>query len=177
MHFALFISACRYTHARRYGVGSKHAKAITAEATQIAQQMIADMTGPNGTFRPRSQQRQAESQPLMGGSSGGDGTGGQRDLQQMEENDHHQQETLDEPIRHQSPQSSILDLPPPDLPQRRYDDHATTPVWPLHGGAGAESSAAGTAAANRTLPEIRLEGPEGVHPALRRERAEREIGA
>lgn len=67
-HFALFISACRYTHAQRYGAASNHAKAVTDEATEIARKMIADMTGPNGTFRPisrRQQQTMPESTPLM----------------------------------------------------------------------------------------------------------------
>lgn len=65
-HFALFISACRYTNARRDTVTSKQARAITAEATEIARKMIADMTGPNGGFIPRNQAQQGGSyQPLQ----------------------------------------------------------------------------------------------------------------
>lgn len=98
-HFALFISACRYTHARRYGIGSKYAKKITAEATEIANKMIADMTGPNGPFRPRSQQQQQpEFQPLMATNP---------EMQQTS---------------HQSQHSSGK---APELPQRRYSPVST----------------------------------------------------
>ena len=62
-HFALFISACRYTHQRRHPTYSApYARALTEEATEIARKMIADMTGPNGGFIPTNHQQQ---QPLL----------------------------------------------------------------------------------------------------------------
>ena len=51
LHFALFISACRYTHARRYEKGQQYAKAVTVEATALATNMIRDMGyGPPGPW-------------------------------------------------------------------------------------------------------------------------------
>ena len=70
-HFALFISACRYTHDRRHATTTRQARAITAEATEIARRMIADMTGPNGTFIPKNQTLQTASyQPLQQSDKG-----------------------------------------------------------------------------------------------------------
>ena len=46
LHFALFISACRYTHARRYEQAGRYAKATTEEATAIATKMVRDMGYP-----------------------------------------------------------------------------------------------------------------------------------
>lgn len=42
-HFALFISACRYTHARRHEQGGRYAKALTEEATVLAAKMVREM--------------------------------------------------------------------------------------------------------------------------------------
>jgi hypothetical protein len=62
-HFALFISACRYTHQRNHPMHSAPAaRAVTQEATEIARRMIADMTGPNGQFVPIDQQHQYNQQ-------------------------------------------------------------------------------------------------------------------
>ena len=72
-HFALFISACRSTNDRRRTVTSLQARAITAEATEIARRMIADMTGPHGAFIPMNQSRHGGSyQPLQQSEAGGD---------------------------------------------------------------------------------------------------------
>ncbi|KAL6719862.1 hypothetical protein ACLMJK_001783 [Lecanora helva] len=108
LHFILFVSACRYTHARRYGAGSKHAKAVITEATKLAQQMIADMTGPNGSFRPRTPpppQQQQQQQPQMTSQLGRDNPGGLRQPNNAVSNQH---------SRQISARSSILHLPPPD---------------------------------------------------------------
>ncbi len=106
--------------------------------------MIAEMTGPNGTFRPRSQrQSQQEAQPLIGAH--GD----------MRETD------LRTP-RQPSPRSSIVDLPPPDLPHRRHE-HASS------GYGVAESSNGTNGSGTPAGPEIRVESPGGIHPALRGE--------
>ncbi|KAL2037965.1 hypothetical protein N7G274_009184 [Stereocaulon virgatum] len=64
-HFALFISACRYTHQRNHPMRSvPAAHAVTQEATEIARKMIADMTGPNGQFVPIDKQHQYKQQQL-----------------------------------------------------------------------------------------------------------------
>ena len=96
-HFALFISACRYEHARRRGAGT------TAEASKIAQQIIAVLTGPNGSFRPRTPpQYQAIAPQYESSSHGG--------MQQSAN------ATSTQPSREISGKSSILDLPPPGQP-------------------------------------------------------------
>lgn len=70
-HFALFISACRYTNDRRQSVTRRQSRAITAEATEIACRMIADMTGPNGGFIPIDRAQQGGSyQPLQQSEAG-----------------------------------------------------------------------------------------------------------
>ncbi|CAD6591275.1 MAG: hypothetical protein ASARMPRED_005290 [Alectoria sarmentosa] len=71
-HFALFISACRSTNDRRRTVTSLQARAITAEATEIARRMIADMTGPHGAFIPmnQSQHHGGSYQPLQQSEAG-----------------------------------------------------------------------------------------------------------
>jgi len=68
-YFVFFISACRYTHVRSYNITSKYARIITAETIETANKMVANMTGPDGTFRPRSRQHQPESQPLVASDS------------------------------------------------------------------------------------------------------------
>ena len=106
-HFALFVSACRYEHARRHSAGSKRAQAITAEATKIAQQMVANMTGPNGSFRPRTPQQEH--------SRGPEDESSKYDGIQQPAN-----ATSQQPSRQISGRSSILDLPPPGQPSSSF---------------------------------------------------------
>ncbi|KAK4697276.1 hypothetical protein P7C71_g763, partial [Lecanoromycetidae sp. Uapishka_2] len=61
IHFALFISACRYTHARRYNNSSFKAKAIPAEDNEIARKMVANpSTGSSIQLQPLLQQPQQQ---------------------------------------------------------------------------------------------------------------------
>ena len=74
-HFALFVSACRYTHARKFANGRKYAKAITAEATEIARKIITDMGYP-----PPGQMQQ---QQMVQAQEGGQMHTGQQQQQQQ----------------------------------------------------------------------------------------------
>ena len=55
-HFAFFISACRYTHARRREKGGAYARDLTDQATVIAARMVKDMGyPPPGQWQPQPQ--------------------------------------------------------------------------------------------------------------------------
>lgn len=65
-HFALFISACRYTHARRNVRGGRYAKAVTDEATVLAGKMVREMG-----YVPASGPQPTGQMPMSGQQAGG----------------------------------------------------------------------------------------------------------
>ena len=151
-HFALFISACRYTNDRRRSVTSRQARAITTEATEIARKMIADMTGPNGGFVPRNQAQQGGTyQPLQQTDTG--------EVMEMRQPQSRAQPGYDyQPVQ----QSEMEDGPgeqmsPEEGTQRQYEQ--VVPSFPT----GESSLAAQRRGKQRTVnvPD------EDIHPALR----------
>lgn len=150
-HFALFISACRYTHARRQSDTSRQARAITAEATEIARKMIADMTGPNGGFIPINQAQQGGSyQPLQQSEAG--------EAMEMRQRQSRAQPGYDyQPVQQREMEEGEGQrLSREDVVQRQYDP-------PVSRAPMAESSLA----AVRRGKQRAGDGPDGAtHPAL-----------
>ena len=163
LHFALFISACRYTHARRHNKSSIRAKAITAEATEIARKMIADLTtGPNVQLQPLLQQPQQPGMQQMGGQW------------PMAHNEQQHMQPYDTTGNIQSPIQQHNTTQQQQLAReqavQRWRDSTSPPVI-----VAKSSSMAAGRSAERSPPEITVETPHSqrdsqVHPALREER-------
>ena len=64
MHFALFVSACRYTHQQRKNKGDKRRKSIEAEARSMALQIIKEQSyiplGDQGSERGREPDEESQ---------------------------------------------------------------------------------------------------------------------
>jgi hypothetical protein len=130
------------------------AKAITAEATEIARKMIADLTaGPNAQFRPLLQQPQEQ---------GMQQTGGQWPLQQSEAQQPSQPGSRGgQPPIQQDNTAQQQQVAREQAMQPRYD--ATSPI----SSAGDSSSNALGKRVELEPPEIMVESPHSTHPALR----------
>ena len=158
IHFALFISACRYIHARKNAkYSTSQSKIITAEATEIARKMIAEMNlvPANQYYGPPQRQQQ----PLEHYAP----------MQQQQQQQPMRQPTNGPqwPLPHNGEQSSpASEAEPSYVGKGKEPAHVQGPGQSVEDGVSGESSGAAEKRGWQ-LPEITVESPGEVHPALR----------